>query len=78
MKWCRFQIGSHTSHGIVEDDRVIEVSGIHEMSQTATLHPGDVLWMGTQGADGDMVPGDVIEVEISGIGTLRNYVAAEK
>jgi 2-keto-4-pentenoate hydratase/2-oxohepta-3-ene-1,7-dioic acid hydratase in catechol pathway len=51
---------------------------LHEMSKTATLHPGDVLWMGTQGADGDMVPGDVIEVEISGIGVLRNYVVAEK
>jgi len=50
---------------------------IHEMSRTATLHPGDVLWMGTEGADGDMVPGDVIEVEISGIGTLRNPVVAE-
>ena len=50
---------------------------IHEMSKTATLHPGDVLWMGTEGADGDMVPGDVIEVEISGIGTLRNPVVAE-
>jgi 2-keto-4-pentenoate hydratase/2-oxohepta-3-ene-1,7-dioic acid hydratase in catechol pathway len=50
---------------------------IHEMSKTATLYPGDVLWMGTQGADGDMVPGDVIEVEISDIGTLRNYVVAE-
>ena len=50
---------------------------IHEMSKTSTLHPGDVLWLGTQGADGDMVPGDVIEVEISGIGTLRNYVVAE-
>ena len=51
---------------------------LHEMSKTATLHPGDVLWMGTEGADGDMVPGDVIEVEISGIGVLRNYVVAEK
>ena len=50
---------------------------IHEMSKTATLHPGDVLWMGTEGADGDMIPGDVIEVEISDIGTLRNYVVAE-
>ena len=50
---------------------------IHEMSKTATLHPGDVLWMGTEGADGDMVPGDVIEVEINGIGTLRNPVVAE-
>ena len=50
---------------------------IHEMSKTTTLHPGDVLWMGTEGADGDMVPGDVIEVEISGIGTLRNPIVAE-
>jgi len=97
MKWCRFQVGSHVSYGIVEDARVVEVRGnplaehtmtrtshplaqvhlIHEMSKTATLHPGDVLWMGTEGADGDMVPGDVIEVEISDIGTLRNYVVAE-
>jgi 2-keto-4-pentenoate hydratase/2-oxohepta-3-ene-1,7-dioic acid hydratase in catechol pathway len=51
---------------------------LHEMSKTATLHPGDVLWMGTQGADGDLVPGDVIEVEIAGIGVLRNRVVAER
>ncbi len=50
---------------------------IEELSKYTTLHPGDVLWMGTQGADGDMVPGDTIEVEISGIGVLRNYVVAE-
>jgi len=50
---------------------------IHEMSKTTTLYPGDVLRMGTEGADGDMVPGDVIEVEISGIGTLRNPIVAE-
>jgi 2-keto-4-pentenoate hydratase/2-oxohepta-3-ene-1,7-dioic acid hydratase in catechol pathway len=42
------------------------------------LYPGDVLWMGTQGADGDMVPGDTIEVEISDIGTFRNYAIAEE
>ena len=51
---------------------------IQELSRYTTLHPGDVLWMGTQGADGDMVPGDVIEVEISDIGILRNYVVAEE
>jgi 2-keto-4-pentenoate hydratase/2-oxohepta-3-ene-1,7-dioic acid hydratase in catechol pathway len=33
--------------------------------------------MGTEGADGDMVPGDVIEAEMSGIGVLRNPVVAE-
>lgn len=51
---------------------------IQEMSKYTTLHPGDVLWMGTQGAAGDMVPGDTIEVEISDIGVLRNYIVAEE
>ena len=50
---------------------------IIEMSKYTTLHPGDVLLMGTQGADGDMFPGDTIEVEIGGIGILRNYIVAE-
>ena len=50
---------------------------IQELSRYTTLHVGDVLWMGTQGADGDMFPGDVIEVEISDIGVLKNYVVAE-
>lgn len=50
---------------------------IQELSTYTTLHPGDVLWMGTQGADGDMVAGDVIEVEISSIGVLRNPIVAE-
>ena len=27
MQWCRFQIGQRVSYGIVEDDRVTEVSG---------------------------------------------------
>ena len=50
---------------------------IETLSRYTTLHPGDTLWMGTEGADGNMVPGDVIEIEISGIGILRNYVVAE-
>ena len=41
MKWCRFQVGPHISHGIVEDDRVIEVSGnpLAEHTVTRTSHP---------------------------------------
>lgn len=59
-------------------DMICDVASyISVLSEYATLGPGDVIWMGTQGADGDMVPGDTIEVEISGIGTLRNYVVAE-
>ena len=34
--------------------------------------------MGTQDADWNVVPGDTIEVEISGIGMLKNYVVADE
>lgn len=47
------------------------------MSQYLTLYPGDVVWMGTEGAAKNMKAGDVVEVEISGIGALRNPVIAE-
>ena len=50
---------------------------IATMTQYLTLYPGDVLWMGTDGVSPDLVPGDVVEVEIAGIGTLRNpFMAA--
>ncbi|KAA8884354.1 fumarylacetoacetate hydrolase family protein [Nocardia colli] len=39
-----------------------------------TLLPGDVLLTGSPAGVGPMAPGDTVEVEISGIGTLRNKV----
>jgi 2-keto-4-pentenoate hydratase/2-oxohepta-3-ene-1,7-dioic acid hydratase in catechol pathway len=51
---------------------------ISRMSQYVTLHPGDVLWMGTDGATENMKDGDVVEVEIPGIGVLRNPVVRER
>jgi 2-keto-4-pentenoate hydratase/2-oxohepta-3-ene-1,7-dioic acid hydratase in catechol pathway len=51
---------------------------ISRMSQYLTLHPGDVLWMGTDGATENMKDGDVVEVEIPGIGMLRNPVVRER
>ena len=51
---------------------------IEAVTKYMTLLPGDMIWMGTYGADGDMFPGDVIEVEVSDIGVLRNYVVAEE
>jgi 2-keto-4-pentenoate hydratase/2-oxohepta-3-ene-1,7-dioic acid hydratase in catechol pathway len=47
------------------------------MTQYLTLVPGDMVWMGTEGATKDMKHGDVCEIEISGIGTLRNKVVRE-
>jgi 2-keto-4-pentenoate hydratase/2-oxohepta-3-ene-1,7-dioic acid hydratase in catechol pathway len=36
-----------------------------------------MVWMGTEGATANMKHGDTIEVEIAGIGTLRNPVVRE-
>ena len=40
-----------------------------------TLAPGDVIYTGTPGSTRAMARGDVVEVEIEGIGVLRNPVA---
>ena len=49
---------------------------ISRMSQYMTLHPGDVIWMGTDGVGTNIKSGDVVEVELTGIGVLRNPVVA--
>jgi 2-keto-4-pentenoate hydratase/2-oxohepta-3-ene-1,7-dioic acid hydratase in catechol pathway len=45
---------------------------IAAMTKYMTLYPGDVIWMGTDGTSPDLVHGDVVEVELTGIGVLRN------
>jgi 2-keto-4-pentenoate hydratase/2-oxohepta-3-ene-1,7-dioic acid hydratase in catechol pathway len=55
---------------------------IAHLSEEQTLQPGDVLGSGTVGRgcglelDRWIAPGDVVELEVEGIGTLRNRVAA--
>ena len=45
------------------------------ISQYVTLHPGDVIFTGTPGSTRAMQPGDVVEIEVQGVGVLRNTVA---
>jgi 2-keto-4-pentenoate hydratase/2-oxohepta-3-ene-1,7-dioic acid hydratase in catechol pathway len=45
------------------------------ISSVMTLLPGDVIFTGTPAGVGPLDAGDVVEVEIEGIGTLRNVVA---
>jgi 2-keto-4-pentenoate hydratase/2-oxohepta-3-ene-1,7-dioic acid hydratase in catechol pathway len=51
---------------------------ISRMSQYCTLYPGDVLWMGTEGTPRNLKHGDVCEIEITGIGILRNPLVREQ
>ena len=44
------------------------------LSRYVTLEPGDVIYTGTPGTTRAMKRGDVVEVEIEGIGVLRNKV----
>ncbi|MDH3206153.1 MAG: fumarylacetoacetate hydrolase family protein [Gemmatimonadota bacterium] len=47
---------------------------VHYISQYFTLYPGDLVWTGTMGSTRAMSPGDTYEVEIPGVGILRNSV----
>ena len=47
---------------------------IAEITSFMTLEEGDVIATGTPAGVGPLSPGDVVEVRISGIGTLRNPV----
>ena len=45
---------------------------IAAITRYITLVPGDILWMGTDGTSPDLKAGDTVEVEITGLGILRN------
>jgi 2-keto-4-pentenoate hydratase/2-oxohepta-3-ene-1,7-dioic acid hydratase in catechol pathway len=57
------------------------IFGVDELvsyvSQAITLRPGDVIITGTPEGIGPLNIGDTVEVEIEGIGILRNPVIAE-
>ncbi len=44
------------------------------ISRVMTLLPGDIIATGTPSGIGPMKSGDIVKVEIEGIGVLRNYV----
>ncbi|MCG6955428.1 MAG: fumarylacetoacetate hydrolase family protein [Gemmatimonadetes bacterium] len=44
------------------------------VSRYVTLEPGDLIFTGTPGSTKAMNPGDVVEVEVEGVGVLRNKV----
>ena len=50
---------------------------IRYIAQAMTLFPGDLIPTGTPAGVGPVVAGDVMEVSVEGVGTLRNPVADE-
>ena len=47
------------------------------ISDAMTLQPGDCILTGTPSGVGSIAPGDVVEIDIEGVGVLRNPVVAE-
>jgi 2-keto-4-pentenoate hydratase/2-oxohepta-3-ene-1,7-dioic acid hydratase in catechol pathway len=61
------------------DDMIFSVPELVAFaSRVMTLEPGDLFSTGTPSGVGQLWPGDVVEVEIEGIGTLTNPVVAEE
>ena len=57
-------------------DRAFDIPALVEyISSVMTLEPGDVIATGTPAGVGRLQPGDVVEVEVPGIGTIRNPVS---
>jgi 5-oxopent-3-ene-1,2,5-tricarboxylate decarboxylase / 2-hydroxyhepta-2,4-diene-1,7-dioate isomerase len=47
---------------------------VADLARTITLDPGDVILSGTPANSRPVQPGDVVEVEVEGLGTLRNTI----
>ncbi len=47
---------------------------VADIARTITLFPGDVLLSGTPANSRPVQPGDVVEVEVEGLGTLSNHI----
>jgi len=61
----------NTRNGVFSVEQILSY-----LSQCMTLYPGDVVITGTPKGIGPMKPGDVVEVEVEGVGRLRNTVTS--
>jgi 2-keto-4-pentenoate hydratase/2-oxohepta-3-ene-1,7-dioic acid hydratase in catechol pathway len=69
--------GNQRQHGRARDMVFSILALVCVVSQVMTLDPGDLIATGTPAGVGPLAPGDVVEVEIPGVGVLRNPVIAE-
>ncbi len=69
--------GQVRQHGKARDMHFSIPFLLAHISQIMTLEPGDLIATGTPAGVGRLAPGDVFEVEIPGVGVLRNPVVAE-
>jgi 2-keto-4-pentenoate hydratase/2-oxohepta-3-ene-1,7-dioic acid hydratase in catechol pathway len=69
--------GEVRQHGTTKDFIFSLDTIIRQIAQAMTLFPGDLIATGTPAGVGPVLAGDVMEVSVEGVGTLRNPVADE-
>jgi 2-keto-4-pentenoate hydratase/2-oxohepta-3-ene-1,7-dioic acid hydratase in catechol pathway len=67
--------GKITQSGHTRDMAFDVPTLIRYISRAMTLFPGDLIATGTPAGVKRMIPGDTVEIEIGGIGILRNFIA---
>ena len=72
------QVNGVTKQDAPISDLIFPIDFVIEyVTQFLTLEPGDLIATGTPPGVGPLTPGDVVRVEIAGIGVLENPVRAE-
>ncbi len=80
--WRGVQVQTHVNGQLRQDgntrDFLFSLDAIiRHIAQAMTLFPGDVIATGTPAGVGTLSAGDVVEVTVEGVGTLRNPVVDE-
>jgi 5-oxopent-3-ene-1,2,5-tricarboxylate decarboxylase/2-hydroxyhepta-2,4-diene-1,7-dioate isomerase len=71
----RTYLNGHVVQETTADDLIFGVAyQLADLCRTITLEPGDVILTGTPANSRPMEPGDVVDVEIDGIGRLTNTI----
>ncbi len=71
------RLNGEVAHDFATGDMLFDAPAVvAEISKYNSLGPGDVVWLGTDDKPRNMKAGDELEIEITGIGVLKNSVAA--
>jgi 2-keto-4-pentenoate hydratase/2-oxohepta-3-ene-1,7-dioic acid hydratase in catechol pathway len=67
--------GEEAQHGN-SNELILDIPEIvRYVASVMTLVPGDIIFTGTPGSPQALSSGDVVEIEVAGVGVLKNVVA---
>jgi 2-keto-4-pentenoate hydratase/2-oxohepta-3-ene-1,7-dioic acid hydratase in catechol pathway len=76
--YVRSRVNGELRQDSTREDFIFDIPElVEEITTYLTLEPGDLIATGTPEGVGPLSPGDTVEVEVEGVGTLVNDVVAE-